>query len=626
MPAAPRKTARVCPPLGQASCRWAHQGLGVHPYHVPCVGLPAHVPVVFKHSGRIELCPVKLKQGKRGIMGPHAQHPLARVVDHACGLEHQHLNHRANSSSLRCAGHRGVGLMQGVLTHQAQQIHRHRSQYTHQIVRIELAKEQAGETHVRLELRMKRIVCAILRTQGRDLLGRERAGQGGVPALQHIPGQQHLLALFVDGAFSQPVAAARSQHVIAMPELNTVRPQALALAFAKSDPYGIGISCSVLGNSLHGCTAWVPLDDEGDLPLQGCGKSIHIQGHAPTGQHTKVHGFVADLHAQYGRVDLIGQVNPRGCMCILALAKGGRPRHSAHNQGTGEEGIFTRAFDGIKVVLTQTQQTEVTLQDVAVGNTRADRDIPRYGKRKPGTAHSVTMKQSSFDLNLNTRRTRKQVFSQQMETVVPWGALVELTAPYYSEGRNGRPLFPLETILRVYFMQQWFSLSDPAMEEAFFDTPQYREFAQLNAFGRLPDESTIFRFRHRLEKYKLADQILSTANEMLEQRGLLIKVHTPWMPPSSQHPAPPRTKPKHETPDAFEPQRVALRHEGPHWRGCRPKRGKGPQAAPNVANRVRFRARTGSGRSKYHQAKNCQVCSMLGGGFFGATLTKSPTI
>ena len=136
------------------------------------------------------------------------------------------------------------------------------------------------------------------------------------------------------------------------------------------------------------------------------------------------------------------------------------------------------------------------------------------------------MKQSSFDLNLSTRRTRKQTFLQQMETVVPWAALVELIAPYYSEGRNGRPPFALETMLRVHFMQQWFNLSDPAMEEAFFDTPLYREFAQLDAFGRLPDESTILRFRHRLEKHKLADQILATVNELLEQRGLLLKEGT----------------------------------------------------------------------------------------------------
>ena len=75
-------------------------------------------------------------------------------------------------------------------------------------------------------------------------------------------------------------------------------------------------------------------------------------------------------------------------------------------------------------------------------------------------------------------------------------------------------------------MQQWFTLSDPGMEEAFFDTPLYREFAQLEEFARLPDESTILRFRHRLEKHKLAEQILVTVNALLSQRGLLLKTGT----------------------------------------------------------------------------------------------------
>ena len=136
------------------------------------------------------------------------------------------------------------------------------------------------------------------------------------------------------------------------------------------------------------------------------------------------------------------------------------------------------------------------------------------------------MKQTSLDLNLSSRRTRKQDFLAQMERVVPWAALVELIAPYYPEGKNGRPPFALETMLRVHFMQQWFTLSDPAMEEAFFDVPLYREFAQLDAHGRLPDESTILRFRHRLEKYKLADQILATVNDLLTAQGLLLKAGT----------------------------------------------------------------------------------------------------
>ena len=148
------------------------------------------------------------------------------------------------------------------------------------------------------------------------------------------------------------------------------------------------------------------------------------------------------------------------------------------------------------------------------------------GRRQPAMASSAPMKKTSLDLNLSTRRTRKHEFLAQMQLVVPWAALVELIAPYYPEGKNGRPPFALETMLRVHFLQQWFSLSDPAMEEAFFDTPLYREFAQLDAHGRLPDESTILRFRHRLEKHKLAEQILATVNDLLTAKGLLLKAGT----------------------------------------------------------------------------------------------------
>ena len=81
-------------------------------------------------------------------------------------------------------------------------------------------------------------------------------------------------------------------------------------------------------------------------------------------------------------------------------------------------------------------------------------------------------------------------------------------------------------MLLVHFMQQWFSLSDPAMEEAFFDTPLYREFAKLEELTRLPDESTILRFRHHLEKHKHSEQIFKVVNDLLTQRSLLMKTGT----------------------------------------------------------------------------------------------------
>jgi IS5 family transposase len=133
------------------------------------------------------------------------------------------------------------------------------------------------------------------------------------------------------------------------------------------------------------------------------------------------------------------------------------------------------------------------------------------------------MKQTSLKLNQNVKKTRKQVFLGQMEKVVPWAALVERSAPFYPEGKTRCPPFSLQTMLRVHFMQQWFTLSDPGMEEAFFDTLLYREFSQLDEFGRVLDESTILRFRHRLEKYKLADQILGVVNGIRIARGLLLK-------------------------------------------------------------------------------------------------------
>ena len=136
------------------------------------------------------------------------------------------------------------------------------------------------------------------------------------------------------------------------------------------------------------------------------------------------------------------------------------------------------------------------------------------------------MKQSSLDLSLSTRRTRKQEFLSQMERVVPWAVLVDLIAPYYPEGKNGRPPFALQTMLRIHFMQQWFTLSALAMEEALFDVPLYREFAQLDVRGRMPDESTILRFRHRLERHKLAEQILASVNDLLSAKGLLLKAGT----------------------------------------------------------------------------------------------------
>ncbi|QOK98728.1 IS5 family transposase (plasmid) [Ralstonia pseudosolanacearum] len=137
------------------------------------------------------------------------------------------------------------------------------------------------------------------------------------------------------------------------------------------------------------------------------------------------------------------------------------------------------------------------------------------------------MKQADLGLNLSTKRTRKREFLEEMARVVPWADLVMLIAPYAPEGKRGRPPFAVETMLRIHFLQQWFGLSDPAMEEALHDVPLYREFAGLdNWTTRLPDESTILRFRHLLEKHKLAAEMLALVNEMLRGKGPMLKAGT----------------------------------------------------------------------------------------------------
>jgi IS5 family transposase len=115
-------------------------------------------------------------------------------------------------------------------------------------------------------------------------------------------------------------------------------------------------------------------------------------------------------------------------------------------------------------------------------------------------------------------------------------------------------------------MQQWFTLSDPGMEVAFFDTPLYREFAQLEEFARLPDESTILRFgktpspRHRLEKHKLAEQILAVVNDLLTQRGLLLKTGT--LVDATLIAAPTSTKDKARDPEMHSSQKGNEWHFG----------------------------------------------------------------
>lgn len=139
------------------------------------------------------------------------------------------------------------------------------------------------------------------------------------------------------------------------------------------------------------------------------------------------------------------------------------------------------------------------------------------------------MKQATLGLEPLHKKTRKEIFLEEMNQVVPWAALVALIQPHARgahQALGGRPPFPVETMLRIHCLQLWWNLSDPAMEEELHERPLYREFAGLAGAPRLPDETTILRFRHLLEKLQLAPKVLALINTGLEQQGLLLKTGT----------------------------------------------------------------------------------------------------
>ncbi|SUD11406.1 transposase [Aquipseudomonas alcaligenes] len=112
-----------------------------------------------------------------------------------------------------------------------------------------------------------------------------------------------------------------------------------------------------------------------------------------------------------------------------------------------------------------------------------------------------------------------------MDRVVPWKGLIALIEPHYPKGEGGRPAYPLMAMLRVHLMQNWFGYSDPAMEEALYETTILRQFAGLS-LERIPDETTILNFRRLLEKHELAAGILAVINGYLGDRGLSLRQGT----------------------------------------------------------------------------------------------------
>jgi IS5 family transposase len=123
--------------------------------------------------------------------------------------------------------------------------------------------------------------------------------------------------------------------------------------------------------------------------------------------------------------------------------------------------------------------------------------------------------------------TRRERFLAEMDAVVPWRELVAVIAPYYPKPGRGRPPMPLERMLRLYFVQQWFDLSDPQAEDMVYDSESIRRFVGVELGDEaVPDETTILHFRHLLERHRLTEQIFAAVRALLEERRLLLKAGT----------------------------------------------------------------------------------------------------
>src|SRR5215470_7359552 len=126
-----------------------------------------------------------------------------------------------------------------------------------------------------------------------------------------------------------------------------------------------------------------------------------------------------------------------------------------------------------------------------------------------------------------SKKTRRAAFLEEMEQVVPWAELCALVEPHYPKPGNGRPPVGVKRMLRIYFLQQWFNLSDPAVEEALYDSAVMRQFVGIDlGHEPVPDDTTACKFRHLLEEHSLGGEMLETVNLHLQAKGVRITTGT----------------------------------------------------------------------------------------------------
>jgi len=134
---------------------------------------------------------------------------------------------------------------------------------------------------------------------------------------------------------------------------------------------------------------------------------------------------------------------------------------------------------------------------------------------------------ASVNFERYAKTTRRAKFLDEMDRILPWSHLCEIVRPHYPTGDGGRPSIELERMLRIHFLQQWFNLSDPSVEEALYESVSMRRFVGID-LGReaAPDETTVCKFRHLIEKHKLGEQIFVAVNSFLRKNGVKVSTGT----------------------------------------------------------------------------------------------------
>lgn len=132
---------------------------------------------------------------------------------------------------------------------------------------------------------------------------------------------------------------------------------------------------------------------------------------------------------------------------------------------------------------------------------------------------------SDLEYAVKKKTTRKEKFLAEMDEILPWKEMLSVIKRYYPRRGQGRPPVHLESMLRIYFMQQWYGLSDPAMEDSLYDITSMRLFAGLG-LDNIPDETTILRFRHLLERHHLTEKLFRKTEKYLSERNLILSEGT----------------------------------------------------------------------------------------------------